>query len=351
MTEGVSISTLLGSSKAMRAVRAFAEKAAGVDASVLILGETGTGKSHLGRVIHQASPRSSSPYLAINCAGIPDSLFESEFFGHRRGAFTGALEGRKGILEQAGGGTLFLDEVGELAVHQQAKLLTAIEDGEIRRLGSEGTVTVDVRVLAATSRDLAREMKKGLFRRDLFHRLAVLTLRLPPLRERREDIQLLARRFLENHKRRHRRPNVTLSIEARQYLEDHRWPGNVRELSHVLEAALILSDGDTVGLDMIRAAGGFSESQNGEGEEGASGGPGGEAGVDSGGSGRACHDRDGDGEVPERLRYSFPGSQEAERDAIETTLLQAGGNKSLAARQLGMARNTLRQKLRKYGLE
>ena len=241
MTEELSISTLLGSSKAMRAVRAFAGKAAGVDASVLILGETGTGKSHLGRVIHHASRRSGNPYLAINCAGIPDSLFESEFFGHRRGAFAGAREGRKGILEQAGGGTLFLDEVGELEVHQQAKLLTAIEDGEIRRLGGEGTVTVDVRILAATSRDLAAEMKRGLFRRDLFHRLAVLTLRLPPLRQRREDILVLARRFLEDHKRRHRRPNVVISSEARQFLETRRWPGNIRELSHVLEAALILS--------------------------------------------------------------------------------------------------------------
>ncbi len=333
----------------MKAVRAFAGKAAGVDASVLILGETGTGKSHLGRVIHHKSRRSTNPYLAINCAGIPDSLFESEFFGHRKGAFTGAREGRKGILEEAGGGTLFLDEVGELAVHQQAKLLTAIEDGEIRRLGGEGTVKVDVRVLAATSRDLATEMKKGLFRRDLFHRLAVLTLKLPPLCERREDIPLLTRRFLEAHKRRHRRPDVVLSPEAREFLQTLMWPGNIRELSHVLEAALILSDGETLGIPAIRAAGGMAEFPDREGEGTAPEGPSGHGGLAGGERGKAG--RDGEGEMPERSRYSFPGPEEEERATIEATLLWARGNKSLAARELGMARNTLRQKLRRFGLK
>lgn len=331
----------------MRAVRAFVEKAAGVDASILILGETGTGKSHLGRVIHHLSRRSTNPYLAINCAGIPDSLFESEFFGHRPGAFTGAREGRKGILEEAGGGTLFLDEVGELGVHQQAKLLTAIEDGEIRRLGGEGSVKVDVRVLAATSRDLVMEMKKGLFRRDLFHRLAVLTLRLPPLRERREDIPPLARRFLEAHKRRHRRPDVALSSEARNLLETLKWPGNIRELSHVLEAALILSDGDTLDVRAIQEAGGIEESQGRGGEESRPKGLDGCSGETGGGNGRAGWE----GEVSERSRYSFPGSEEEERAAIEATLLWAKGNKSLAARKLGMARNTLRQKLRRFGMD
>ena len=185
-SDGVSIGSLLGSSQAMEGVRTFARKASQVNVPVLILGETGTGKSLLGRVIHRESPRAPRPYLAINCAGIPDSLFESEFFGHQRGAFTGARDGRRGLLEQAQGGTLFLDEVGELSVPQQAKLLTALEDGEVRRLGGEGTVRVDVRILAATSRDLAREMMEGGFRRELFHRLAVLTCRIPALRARPE---------------------------------------------------------------------------------------------------------------------------------------------------------------------
>ena len=178
----VSLTSLLGSSRAMVGVRDFAKRASRVEVPVLILGETGTGKSLLGRVIHRESRRREGPFQAVNCAGVPDTLFESEFFGHQKGAFTGAREGRKGFLEQAQGGSLFLDEVGELSVLQQAKLLTALEEGEIRRLGGEGTTRVDVRVLTATGRDLPGEIRAGRFRRDLFHRLAVLICHLPPLR-------------------------------------------------------------------------------------------------------------------------------------------------------------------------
>ena len=312
----------------MERVRTFARRAARVNVPVLILGETGTGKSLLGKVIHRESPRASGPYLAINCAGIPDSLFESEFFGHQRGAFTGAREGRRGILEQAQGGSLFLDEVGELSVPQQAKLLTALEDGEIRRLGGEGTVKVDVRVLAATSRDLSREMREGGFRRELFHRLAVLTCHIPPLRVRREDVPLLARRFLRKHQDRHGCPSALLAPDTLRYLEDQPWPGNVRELSHLLEAALILSEGGALEVKALQAAGAMA----GEGEE---------AQRDKG------PDREG---LPEAQRYAFLGSEDEEREAIRSALDRARGNKSRAARELGMARNTLRQKLRKYAL-
>jgi DNA-binding NtrC family response regulator len=313
----------------MERVRTFARRAARVNVPVLILGETGTGQSLLGKVIHREGPRSSGPYLAINCAGIPDSLFESEFFGHQRGAFTGAREGRRGILEQAEGGSLFLDEVGELSVPQQAKLLTALEDGEIRRLGGEGTVKVDVRVLAATSRDLSREMREGGFRRELFHRLAVLTCHIPPLRVRREDVPLLARRFLRKHQDRHGCPSALLAPDTLRYLEDQPWPGNVRELSHLLEAALILSEGGALEVEALRAAGAMA----GGGEEV---------------SREENPDREG---LPEAHRYTFLGSEDEERETIRSALARSRGNKSRAARELGMARNTLRQKLRKYSLE
>jgi DNA-binding NtrC family response regulator len=328
----------------MERVRTFARRSARVNVPVLILGETGTGKSLLGRVIHLESPRARGPFLAINCAGIPDSLFESEFFGHQRGAFTGAREGRKGILEQAQGGSLFLDEVGELSVQQQAKLLTALEEGEIRRLGGEGTVRVDVRVLAATSRDLPQEMRVGGFRRELFHRLAVLTCQIPPLRARREDVSLLARRLIRKHQKRHGRPPAPLSPETLRYLETQSWPGNVRELSHLLEAALILSEGEALEVETLRAASAMAEGEY-QGEAG-------RFGTGPGDSKRGSRAAEGPGarRAPGSARYAFLGDESEEREFIRSALSRFKGNKSRAARELGMARNTLQQKLRKYGL-
>jgi DNA-binding NtrC family response regulator len=343
--EGVSIGSLLGSSQAMVRVRAFGRRAAQVNVPVLILGETGTGKSLLGKAIHQESSRAPGPYLAINCAGIPDSLFESEFFGHQRGAFTGAREGRRGILEQAQGGSLFLDEVGELSVPQQAKLLTALEEGEIRRLGGEGTVRVDVRVLAATSRDLAQEMREGGFRRELFHRLAVLTCHIRPLRARREDVPLLARRFFRKHQERHGRPPTPLSPETLRYLEAQSWPGNVRELSHLLEAALILSEDGALEVEALRAAGAMAE---GGGETQGSRLGRGDGSSKTGSTVVEISEKE---EAPGIRRYAFFGSEDEEREVIRSALTRVRGNKSRAARELGMARNTLRQKLRKYGFQ
>lgn len=250
----VSIASLLGSSEAMLEVREFALTAARVNAPVLILGETGTGKSLVSRVIHSESPRARGPYQAVNCAGIPDTLFESEFFGHQRGAFTGAREGRRGVMEQADRGTLLLDEVGELSLSQQAKLLIALEEGEIRRLGGEGTVRLDLRLISASSRRLSVEVQKGGFRRDLFHRLAVLCLHLPPLRSRIADIPLLAQSLLKVQRVRHGRPGPPLSRECLSFLETRDWPGNVRELGHVLEAALILSQGPALDVETLEKA-------------------------------------------------------------------------------------------------
>lgn len=333
--DGVSIESLLGSSQAMAGVRDFARKAARVRAPVLILGETGTGKSLLGKIIHMEGRRASSPFVAVNCAGIPDTLFESEFFGHQRGAFTGAREGRKGILEQAQGGTVFLDEVGELSVAQQAKLLMSLEEGEVRRLGGEGVVRVDVRVLSATSRSLPRAMKEGLFRRDLFHRLAVLTCLMPPLRERKQDIPLLARRFLRAHQMRHGFLPGALAPESLDYLRDKPWPGNIRELSHLLEAALILGNGEPPGVSALRAAEVMAQAPE-------------EAAAQVADEPTARDAREG---PPRSGRYSFLGDEDQERAEIRKALVAARGNRSRAARNLGMARNTLRQKIRKYGMD
>ena len=314
----------------MDRVRAFARRAAKVNVPVLILGETGTGKSLLGKVIHGLSARNPNPFLAVNCAGIPDSLFESEFFGHQKGAFTGAGEGRKGIIEQAQGGSLFLDEVGELSPSQQAKLLTALEEGEVRRLGGAGTVRVDVRVMAATSRDISQEMRVGGFRRDLFHRLAVLVCVIPPLRDRREDIPLLARSILRKLQNRHHRSLTALTPEALEYLGSRFWPGNIRELSHLLEAALIFSDEGDMGVDALNAV----EVMKAQGDQV-----------------MPVHSAPADREDPIRPRYAFAGTAREEREAIISALAMARGNKSRAARELGMARNTLRQKLQRYRLE
>jgi two-component system response regulator HupR/HoxA len=325
----------------MAEVREFALKAAQVRVPVLILGETGTGKSLLGRVIHSESPWGKGPYQAVNCAGIPETLFESEFFGHQRGAFTGAGQDRRGLMEQAEGGSLFLDEIGELSVSQQSKLLTALEDGEIRRIGGEGTIRVNLRLMAATARDLSRDLLTGKFRRDLFHRLAVLTCHIPPLRAHREDIPLLARRFLRAHQRRHGFPHTSLSGEVSTYLAEQQWPGNVRELAHRLEAALVLNGGEKLEVEVLQMTG-RSHSASSPDRHIQQHSP--EPAPPASWAPRTDHPK-------EPRRYAFLGDATEERRLIEDTLVRCKGNKSRAARELGMARNTLRSRLRRYGLD
>ena len=230
---------LLGESPQMEHARRLIVRAAGVDAPVLITGETGTGKSLAARLIHAHGTRRGAPLVPVNCSGIPEGLFETEFFGHRRGAFTGAVESRRGLFEAADGGTLFLDEVAELPERQQAKLLTVLEDREVRRVGDEQLRSLDVRVLSATSRDLAKAVPAGRFRADLFHRIAVLCIALPPLRDRAEDIPVLAHALLERLVARYGVRTTTLPIRVVELLMRQTWPGNVRELAHVLEAAAI----------------------------------------------------------------------------------------------------------------
>jgi len=237
---------LFGRSPSLLRVRAFLERASVVDAPVLIQGETGTGKTLLARHIHRDGPRSEAAFVAVNCAGIPDGLFESELFGHAKGAFTGAHRDRTGLVGAAAGGTLFLDEIGDLPRSHQAKLLSAVEDRTVRPVGSSESVPVDFRLISATCRSLAEERAAGRFRDDLFHRIALLKITLPPLRERADDILPLARRFLDAAVRRHALSARVFDHDARRVLVEHRWPGNVRQLSHVVEAAAILSPGPPV---------------------------------------------------------------------------------------------------------
>ena len=232
---------LLGESPQMERAHRLIALAADVDVPVLITGETGTGKSLTARLIHAHGARRGAPLVPVNCSGIPDGLFESEFFGHRRGAFTGAVENRRGLFEAADRGTLFLDEVAELPRQQQAKLLTVLEDREVRRVGDERLRSLDVRVLSATSCDLFKAVPSGRFRADLFHRIAVLRIVLAPIRERPEDIPVLAHMILERLIEKYGVRTRELPVRVEEILMEYAWPGNVRELAHVLEASAICS--------------------------------------------------------------------------------------------------------------
>lgn len=245
-----SFSEILGSSPALNRVLRQVELVAPTDANVLILGESGTGKELVARAIHQRSSRSRRPLVKVNCSSIPQELFESEFFGHVRGAFTGAMRDRPGRFELANGGTLFLDEIGEIPHESQAKLLRALQEGEIERIGEDHIRKVDVRVIAATNRDLRKEVDVGRFRLDLYYRLGVFPLELPPLRERREDILPLATHFLELACRRSNLAMPRLTKGDVQRLQQYDWPGNVRELQNVIERAAILARGGSLPLEL-----------------------------------------------------------------------------------------------------
>ena len=242
---------IVGTSAALQKILEQLAIVAPTTATVLVTGESGTGKELVARAIHDRSPRAQRPLITVNCASIPRDLFESEFFGHVKGAFTGALRDRAGRFQAAHGGTLFLDEVGEIPIDLQGKLLRVLQDGQFERVGEETTRRVDVRVIAATNRVLEREVASGGFRRDLFYRLSVFPIQLAPLRERPEDIQPLAIRFVEQAARRYGRRAPRLTADVCRTLETYRWPGNVRELQHVIERAVLLSRGETLVLDGI----------------------------------------------------------------------------------------------------
>ncbi len=237
---------LIGKSDGMRAVFERVESAAPSDASILIQGESGTGKELIARAIHRRSPRATQAMIAVHCGAIAETLLESELFGHTRGAFTGANQTRKGHFEVADGGTIFLDEVGEMSLATQVKLLRVLQEGEIMRVGSSESRRVDVRTIAATNVDLSEATRGKRFREDLFYRLNVIPIRLPPLRERREDIPLLAHHFLAKYAQRSRKAVHAIATSAMDALQAYRWPGNVRELENVIEAAVVLARGEEI---------------------------------------------------------------------------------------------------------
>ena len=310
---------IIGASSALRAALSDLKRAAATDATVLLLGESGTGKELAARAIHHNSKRKDGAFVVVNCAAIPENLIESELFGHRRGAFTGATEDRKGKFEFATGGTLFLDEVAELPMHLQPRLLRVLQEGEIDKVGVAGAIRVDVRVVAATHRDLEARVEEGTFREDLWYRLNVVPLRMPPLRERREDLPLLVEHFLLKHSRRHGRPIPKLSSAVLDRFERYDWPGNVRELENLLERLVVLTDAESI-----------SES-----------------------------------DLPDRLRHELPrygGArvelptegivlEQVEQGLIEEALRRTQGNQTAAARFLGISRSTLIYRIQKFGLK
>jgi DNA-binding NtrC family response regulator len=307
---------LVYKSRAMEGLVALAETAARADSTVVITGESGTGKDVLARFLHARSQRSDSPMISVNCAALPEALFESEFFGHERGAFTGATSTKRGLIEAADSSTLFLDEVGEMPALTQVKLLRFLEEGRFRRVGSTRDRESDVRVIAATNRNLADDVTAGRFRADLFYRLNVISLHVTPLRQRREDIPALTEHFLTLFRERFHRPALDLSQEARQRLSAYDWPGNVRELRNALEraAALASADSDIIEADQLLPP---SASHTAEGEANAS------------------------ASTPLTL-------DQLERRHILRVLEEQAGNRERAAAVLGISARTLYRKLREY---
>lgn len=302
-----SVHGLIGESKSMQKVFDDILKAASTTATVLISGESGTGKELVARAIHYNSPRASAAFVPINCGGIPEGLLESELFGYVKGAFTGAVESRAGFFQTAEGGTIFLDEISDTTLSMQAKILRVLQDKEVCMVGGRRTRKVDVRVVAATNKDLPNLVKKGLFREDLFFRLDVITIAVPPLRERADDILLLARHFAGKFAKEAGRPKPRFSDKALQVLRDYYWPGNVRELENVIHRLMVMTEADLIEVP----------------------------------------------DLPSLMRFSAlqemrPNRTLAEMEAeyIRTVLASVGGNKTRAAEILGIDRKTLREKLK-----
>ena len=242
---------MVAGSKSMHSLFTLARKVAPYDTTVLIIGESGTGKELVARGIYASSSRNRQPFIAVNCGSIPENLLESEFFGYVKGAFTGADKTRKGLLAEADGGTLFLDEIGELPLDMQVKLLRVLQEGEIKPVGANKTEQINVRILAATARNLDNEVQQGTFREDLFYRLNVLTIHIPPLRERPEDIPLLCRHFMKKFNKTLGRDITSITPEAMERLLSHTWPGNVRELENVVQRGIVLAEDQSINLEQL----------------------------------------------------------------------------------------------------
>ena len=317
---------IYGASAPMQALRELIARVAPTAATVLITGETGTGKELVARAVHKNSPRASQPFVAVNCAAFTETLLESELFGHEKGAFTGADRSRQGLFEAAHGGTLFLDEVAEMSPAAQAKLLRVITDGQVLRIGTTQPRKVDVRLLAATHRDLEKRVSEGLFRQDLYYRLAVVPIAIPPLRDRREDIAVLSELFLRQVALELKLPKRTFSPAALDKLQHYNFPGNVRELRNLIERASILSPGSEISADNFPVT-----SNPGQLQEG------------------------GESAAPVALSNILPDVDdlrsflaEAEKTLIVRTLKATNGAQAEAARRLGLSRSDLGYKITKY---
>ncbi len=309
---------IVGRSKPMRTLFRQVKLVAASNITVLIQGESGTGKELIARAIHQQSPRADRPFVAVDCGTLPEPLLESELFGHARGAFTGAIQAKKGLFEEAHGGTLLLDEIGDTAPVFQSKLLRVLQESEIRPVGANKSIKVDVRVIAATNKDLKQQVEKGAFREDLYYRLAVVPLQLPALRERREDIPLLVEHCIKKYCSQNHFPLKSVAAKALQLLLDAPWPGNVRELENVIERAVLLSPGAEIRPEAL-----FPHQPPARGE--------------------------GEGQfLPQVARAA---QEVVEREKIREVLHRARGVRSRAARLLGISRATLYSKLKRYGLE
>jgi two-component system response regulator HydG len=314
---------IIGTSLAWRRTMDVAVQAAASEATVLLLGESGTGKELLARAIHENSPRATRPFVPINCAAIPESILEAELFGYEKGAFTGATQRREGRFEAANGGTLLLDEIGDMSRHVQVKLLRVLQEGEIERLGGAGrTIPIDIRLIAATNVDLARAVREGRFREDLYYRLNVVPVQVPPLRDRRDDVPLLAQHFIQLYAEKNGKPITGCTRRALEILSDYAWPGNVRELENAIERAVVLSRDSSIGEEDLprdlRAAA-------------------------AGGGGLALSA--GPGGVPSLTFPIGTPLAEIEMRVIHETLRQTKGDKRLAARLLGIATRTIYRRL------
>jgi len=342
--------TMIGESEPMQKLRQEILKVAFSDSKVLITGENGSGKELVARAIHELSARKDSPFVKINCAAIPKDLVESELFGFEKGAFTGAMQSKKGKLELADGGTLFMDEVADMSLEAQAKFLRAAEFAEFERVGGTKTIKFDVRIIAATNRNLKEEIHKGAFREDLYHRLNVLALEVSPLRERKDDIPLLAQHFLSKSSLENTKEEKKIALDALELLKEHPWPGNVRQLKNLMERMVIMSDLSLITreeivtrcpdlIDRIGRATGGTQVDAGASISRSEGGFSSEQGFSTGPSASGAQ---------ADLRTSLAN---AEEEAIRKALRRTSWNVSEAARILGIDRVTLHKKMKRLGIE
>ena len=326
LRHGSGLGDIVGLSRAIRDLKALVQRIAQSDATTVLLeGESGTGKDLVARVIHFESARAKHPFLAVNCVALPEHLLESELFGHERGAFTDAKALKKGLFEQTDGGTMYLDEIGDMKMDLQAKLLRLIEEKTFRRVGGMRDLRVDVRIIAATNRDLAKALEAGEFRKDLYYRLKVFPISLAPLREHPEDILPLAKHFIARFNREMRREILDLHPEAQACLTRYAWPGNVRELRNVLERAMILTGGEMLHLEHLPPEVGASPADRPPAPQ----------------------------TSPKALPAAFPMEgvrlEEVERDLVRMALDATEGNQVRAARLLGISRDALRNRMKKFG--